>query len=105
SAARRTSAEPRASPIPAGLLEDRDLREVDVEPLLLEPGDRAVLPELVDLGVHDRQQLGALLEHRAVLLVRDDLAADGAVGGRMRLLLGRDDWRVEDERVAAPDLD
>ena len=43
-------------------------------------------------------------KHGAVLLVRDDLAGDRAVPGRACLLLGRDDRRVHDERVALADL-
>src|SRR5581483_7814815 len=86
------------------LVKDRDLREVDVEPLLLQLRDRAVRPQLLDLRVHERRELRALLEHGAVLLVRDDLRGDRAVVVRACLLLGRDDRRVEDERVAAADV-
>src|SRR4051794_34777362 len=87
------------------LLQVRQLREVEVEPLLLQLRDRAVRPQLLDPGVQLRGQLAALLEHGAVLLVGHDLAADRPVGARLRLLLRGNDRRVEHERVAAADLD
>src|SRR5947209_2963304 len=55
------------------LLQDGDLREVEVEPLLLELADRAVRRQRLEGRVDRTEQLRALLEHGAVLLVRDDL--------------------------------
>src|SRR5437763_7745729 len=86
------------------LLERRDLREVQVEPLRLELRDRPVLRQRPDRTADHRRQLRVLLEHGAVLLLRHDLAGDRPVRGRLRLLLQRDDRDVEDERLAATDL-
>src|ERR1700730_488166 len=86
------------------LFQVRELGEVEVEPLLLELGDRPVGPELLDRGVELRCQLRALWQDGTVLLVGDDLAAYGPVGARLGLLLRGDDRRVEDERLAAIDL-
>src|SRR5947207_4978596 len=66
----------------ARLLQDGDLRDVDREPLLLELPDRLVLRQLANRLRQVRRELRPLPEHRAVLLVRDDLAGDRAVGGR-----------------------
>src|SRR5437764_14902227 len=76
-----------------GLLQDGDLGEVDREPLLLQLRDRPVRPELLDRCVELRNELRALLEDSAVLLVRDDLAGNGAVLAGVRLALRRDDRR------------
>src|ERR1700741_2478132 len=59
------------------LLQGRDLREVEVKPLLLELPDGAVGDEALHRRVHDREELRALLEHGAVLLVRHDLRRYG----------------------------
>ena len=61
------------------LLQDRNLREVEVEPLLLELADGAVCrsaPFIVLFTV--ASSFGALLQDGAVLLVRHDLAAQRA---------------------------
>src|SRR5438045_993838 len=86
------------------LLEDRHLREVDLEPLLLELPDGSVLRQLRDRPVDDRRQLRALLQHGAVLLVRDELAGDRAERSRLRLRLEQDEWHVEDDGLAAVQL-
>src|SRR5947199_10508022 len=57
----------RRACIVRALFQVRQLREVDCEPLLLQLGDRAVRPELLDRGVDQRLQLRALLEDGAVL--------------------------------------
>src|SRR4051812_26152859 len=88
----------------SSLLQYGHLREVDREPLLLQLRDRPVRPQRLDCRVDHRLQLRALLEHRAVLLVRDDLSRDGAVLAGARLPLARDDRRVEDQCVALVDL-
>src|ERR1051326_1489999 len=93
----------RCTPRPR-LLEDGDLRHVDREPLLLQLRDRPVLRERANRGRHVRRQLRSLRHHSAVLLVRDDLAGDGTVRRRLRLLLRRDDRHVHDECVTASDL-
>src|SRR3954471_7268319 len=88
----------------SSLLQYGHLREVDREPLLLQLRDRPVRPQRLDRRVDHRLQLRALLEHRAVLLVRDDLSRNGAVLAGARLTLARDDRRVEDQRRALVDL-
>src|SRR5437016_2891730 len=57
----------------APLPQDRHLREVEVEPLLLELHERAVRLQRPDRGVDRRLELAPLHHHRAVLLVRLDL--------------------------------
>src|SRR6185437_12330438 len=86
------------------LVQGRDLGEVEVEPLLLELADRAVLGQRGERLVDDRQQLRALLEHGAVLLVRVDLTRNGTELRRVLLLLERDERHVEDQRLAPVDL-
>src|SRR2546427_4219293 len=56
------------------LLQHGDFRDVDREPLLLELPDRLVLRQRLDRGRDERRQLRSFRQHRAVLLVRDDLA-------------------------------
>src|SRR5690242_3749027 len=60
------------------LLDDVQAGEVQVEPLLLQLRDRAVLGQGDDRGVDRRAQLAALLEDGAVVLVGDDRADDRA---------------------------
>src|ERR1022692_831826 len=81
------------------LVQGRDRREVEVEPLLLELGDRAVGGELLHHRVDRHRQLRALLEHRPVLLVRGDLSGHRAEPARVLLLLQRDERHVEDQRL------
>src|SRR5690242_12847027 len=54
------------------LLDDLEAGEVQVEPLLLQLGHRAVLGQRGDGGVDRRAQLAPLLEHGPVVLVGDD---------------------------------
>src|ERR671924_337741 len=81
------------------------LREVDVEPLLLPLRDRPAGGQGLDRAVYEGLQLAPLRHDGAVLLVRDDLARNRAVGARLRLLLRRDDRDVHHEGLAAPVLD
>src|SRR6266851_469520 len=86
------------------LLQDGNQREVEVEPLLLELADRTVRDQRLHGRVHDRQELRALLKHRAVLLVRGDLAGHRPEFRRVLLLLEADERHVENQRVTLVDL-
>src|SRR5215213_2823841 len=76
------------------LLERRQLRGVEREPLLRLLADRAVREQLLDRLVDERAELAALLERGAVLLVRDDLPDDRAVRLRLHELLRAEDRGV-----------
>src|ERR1051325_9497548 len=86
------------------LLQDRHRREVEVEPLLLEPADCAVPGQRLHDTVHGRQQLRALLQDGAVLLVGHYLPGHRTELRRVLLLLEADQRDVEDHRLAAVDL-
>src|ERR1700745_254792 len=91
-----TSSAPYAS-VTAALLQGRNLRRVEVEPLLRQAADRPVRLQRVDRLADVRDERADLREHRAVALLRGDLTDDAAVGARHLLVLRLDDRQVEDQ--------